>query len=102
MEEPKPSPGRILNSVGIVATTLLGSIFVFQNVWGLLIASEAPSLVQRAVLLLVGIALALSQSTMATALGRHVSARVVEHSIVSGAVYVAGGFLLVLTAMSVR
>lgn len=99
---PGRSPGRVLYSVGIVATTLLASVFVFQNVWGLLIASEVPFLAQQAVLVSSGITLALSQPTMASALGRRAGAEVVEHTVVDVALLVATGFMLVLTAMGVR
>ena len=102
MNQERPSLTRILNSVGLVATSLAASIFALEVVFGLLRASEVPALAQRAVLLLTGIYLALTQWKITGALGRRVRARPVEHPVVTGSSYAASGILLALVALIVR
>ena len=101
MTQERPSLARILNSVGLVATSLAASIFALDVVSGLLRASEVPVLAQRTVLLLTGISLALSQWRITAALGRRVRARPVEHPVVTGCSYAASGILLALVALIV-
>lgn len=102
MEEPRVSTGRILHSVGIVAVTLMGSVFLFQNVWGLLSISDLPSALLRGVLLMTGVTLAVSQFPASRALSRRVGPTMVDHVVVSGSLFLATLTLLILTATSVR